>query len=238
LVTDAIFSVIVTYIFLKPMLEVLQTAGGNVRTEGSRRLERTKWWNFTGVLVTVGSSTVLYLNMIAYFVLVSFRQYFLSRSVWGNPFAIGLALDSILNTLGMILLSGMFKDASLPSCLAGTPKNKAELRGQHLRGAVNWDRSDFKIAPEIFRPIGYSTSSGSMSISAMSSSTTCSTIVLDAATILGGSNVVTSPPKSPESKSPAITSPPKSPRATSAHEGAKCEEQNALMLAILIPPSR
>ena len=58
LITDAIFSVIVTYIFLKPMLEVLQAAGRNVDTFASRRLDRTKRWNFAGVFVTVGSSTV------------------------------------------------------------------------------------------------------------------------------------------------------------------------------------
>jgi hypothetical protein len=115
LVTDAIFSVIVTYIFLKPMLEILQAAGGNVRTAESRRLERTKRWNLAGVLVTVGSSTALYLNSIAYFVLAFLRQYSLARSVWGNPLTFGLGANSILNTLGMILLCGMFKDMSLPS---------------------------------------------------------------------------------------------------------------------------
>jgi hypothetical protein len=124
LVTDAIFSAIVTYIFLKPMLEVLQAAGGNVRTAACRRLERTKRWNFAGVLVTVGSSTILYVNLIAYFALTALRQWSLSNSVWGNPFTFGLAVDSILNTLGMILLCGMFKDVSLPSRLAATSNNK------------------------------------------------------------------------------------------------------------------
>ena len=124
LVTDTIFSVIVTYIFLKPMLEILQAAGGNVRTEASRRLERTKRWNFAGVLVTVGSSTVLYVNMLAYFILAFVRQQSLNRSVWGNPFTFGLAVDSILNTLGMILLCGMFKDVSLPYRLTATSNNK------------------------------------------------------------------------------------------------------------------
>jgi hypothetical protein len=124
LVTDAIFSVIVTYIFLKPMLEILQAAGGIVDTEASRRLGRTKRWNFAGVLVTVGSSTVLYVNLIAFFMLGSLRQYSLHRTVWGNPFTFGLAVDSILNTLGMILLCGMFKDVSLPSRLTATSNNK------------------------------------------------------------------------------------------------------------------
>ena len=115
LVTDTIFSVIVTYIFLKPMLEVLKVTGGlGVHTAESRRLERTKRWNFAGVLVTVGGSTVLYVNLIVYFALTFFRQYSLHSSAWGNPFSFGLALDSILKTLGMILLCGMFKDVDVP----------------------------------------------------------------------------------------------------------------------------
>jgi hypothetical protein len=124
LVTDAIFSVIVTYIFLKPVLEVLQAAGGNVRTEASRRLGRTKRWNFAGVLVIVGSSTVLYVNMLAHFILAFLRQHSLNRSVWGSPFTFGLAVDSILNTLGMILLCGMFKDVSLLNRFTATSNNK------------------------------------------------------------------------------------------------------------------
>jgi hypothetical protein len=117
LITDAIFSVIVTYIFLQPMLEVLRAAGGNIHTEASRRLERTKWWNFAGVLVTVLSSTVLYVNLVAQFMLSFLHQHYLGRSVWGNPFTFGLAMDSNLNTLGMLLLCGMFKNVSLPSPL-------------------------------------------------------------------------------------------------------------------------
>jgi hypothetical protein len=114
LITDSLFSAIVTYIFFKPMLEILQAAGGKMDTFASRRLERTKRWNFTGVLVTVGSSTVLHVNMIAWFTMTSLRQHSLNGSVWGDPTTFGLAADSLLNTLGMILLCGTFKDVSLP----------------------------------------------------------------------------------------------------------------------------
>jgi hypothetical protein len=128
LITDAIFSVIVTYIFLKPMLEALQAAGGKVHTAGSKRLERTKRWNFAGVLVAVGSSTVLYVNIITYNTLTFFHQHSLNRSVYGNPYTFGVALDSILNTLGMILLCGMFKDVPLSiGRLATTPVNKVAV---------------------------------------------------------------------------------------------------------------
>jgi hypothetical protein len=112
LFTDAIFSVIVTYIFLKPVLEVLRASGNLVHTVASRRLERTKRWNFAGVLVTVGSSTVLYINTIAYFLLIFVRRWSLHGSTFGNPYTFGLPVDSILNTTGVILLCGMFKDTT------------------------------------------------------------------------------------------------------------------------------
>jgi hypothetical protein len=76
----------------------------------TRRLHRTKRWNFAGLLVTVSSSTLLYANAVAYFALSFSRQYSLGRSIYGNPFTFGLSADMILNTLGMILLCGMFKD--------------------------------------------------------------------------------------------------------------------------------
>ena len=125
LTTDAIFSVIVTYIFLKPVLKVLQAAGGRVETSTSRRLERALHWNFAGVLVTVGSSTVFYVNFIAYLVQSFLLDHSLSSSVWGNPFTFGLAVNSILNTLGMVLLCGMFKDASFPRRLTSSAKKVA-----------------------------------------------------------------------------------------------------------------
>jgi hypothetical protein len=124
LITDAIFSVIVTFIFLKPILDVLQAARGTVRTAAKGRLERTKRWNFAGLVLTVVSSTALYLHGIVFFVLSVLRQYSLHSSVFGNPFAFGFQMVSMLNVLGMILLCGMFKDTVLPSRHVPSSKNK------------------------------------------------------------------------------------------------------------------
>jgi hypothetical protein len=136
-VTDAIFSVIVTFIFLKPMLEVLRA--GKVSTAGSRRLDRTKRWNFLGVFVTVMSSTVLYLNLIAFFLLTMFNQHSLNHSVWGNPFTFGLALDSMLNTLGVLLLCGMFEESPLrsPLSLLRLINHKAPIGKNKVAAAVD-----------------------------------------------------------------------------------------------------
>jgi hypothetical protein len=115
LITDTIFSVNVTFIFLKPILDLLQAARGTVRTAAKERLERTKRWNFAGLILTVVSSTALYLHVIAFFVLSVLHQYYLHSSVFGNPYALGVPTVSMLNTVGMILLCGMFKDTVLPS---------------------------------------------------------------------------------------------------------------------------
>jgi hypothetical protein len=115
LITDAIFSVIVTFIFLKPILDVLQAARHSVQTAAKGRLERTKRWNFAGLILTVVSSTALYLHVIAFFVLNGLHQYSLNNSTFGNPHVFGVPMVSMLNILGMILLCGMFKDTVLPS---------------------------------------------------------------------------------------------------------------------------
>jgi hypothetical protein len=125
LITDTIFSVIVTFIFLKPILDLLQVARGTVRTAAKQRLERTKRWNFAGLILTVVSSTALYLHVIVFFVLSVLRQYsLLHSSVFGNPYVFGIPTVSMLNIVGMSLLCGMFKDTALPSRHVVLSKNK------------------------------------------------------------------------------------------------------------------
>jgi hypothetical protein len=120
LLTDTIFSVIVTFIFLKPILKLLQTAGATVQTAATRRLERTKRWNFAGLILTVVSSTGLYLHGIAFCILSVSHQYSLHKSALGNPFVVVIPMVSMLNIVGMVLLCGMFKDTVLPSHYASS----------------------------------------------------------------------------------------------------------------------
>jgi hypothetical protein len=123
-ITDTIFSVIVTFIFLKPILDALQAAGGAVQTAAKGRLERTKRWNFAGLILTVVSSTALYLHLIAWYVLSALRQYSLNSSAFRIPHVFAVPMVSVLNILGMILLCGMFKDTVLPSRRLPSTKNK------------------------------------------------------------------------------------------------------------------
>ncbi len=115
LTTDTIFSVIVTFIFLKPILQLVQAARNTVQTAAKRRLERTKRWNFAGLILTVVTSTALYLHLIAFFTLSALSQFSLHRSVLGNIFVVAIPMASMLNIFGMILLCGMFKDTMLPT---------------------------------------------------------------------------------------------------------------------------
>jgi hypothetical protein len=134
LITDTIFSVIVTFIFLKPILDVLQSAGRAVQTVAKGRLERTKRWNFAGLILTVVSSTALYLHVIAFYILSVLHRYSLHRTVIGNPHVFGIPMVSMLNIIGMILMCGMFKDTVLPSHYSRhvvTSKNKV---GPSARG--------------------------------------------------------------------------------------------------------
>jgi hypothetical protein len=127
LITDTIFSVIVTFIFLKPILDLLQAARGTVQTAAKERLERTKRWNFAGLILTVVSSTALYLHVIAFFVLSVLHQCsLLHSSVFGNPAVFGVSMGSMLNIVGMSLLCGMFKDTALPSRYVTLFKSKVE----------------------------------------------------------------------------------------------------------------
>jgi hypothetical protein len=114
-------------------------AGNQVKTAASQRLERTKRWNLAGVIVTVGSSTLLYINVIAYLVVSYFRHWTMVMSTWGNPLTFGCFLDSMLNTLGMILLSGMFKDASFSCSLPSFLSTKRSSKGPvSVRPAVDF----------------------------------------------------------------------------------------------------
>ena len=82
---------------------------------------------------------MLYINLIAYLMTAYFRHYTIAKSTWGNPLAFGCYLDSILNTLGMILLSGMFKDASFSCSLPSFLSTKRSSKGPvSVRPAVDF----------------------------------------------------------------------------------------------------
>jgi hypothetical protein len=109
MLADTVFSVVVTSMFIKPLQKVLKLTEGNIDASRSKGLQRTKWLNLLGVVVSVGSSTLLYCNIIVILTMTFNREYYLLASPFGNPWVFGISMDSILNNVGMIVLCGILK---------------------------------------------------------------------------------------------------------------------------------
>jgi hypothetical protein len=112
LMADGAFSIAMTKVFLLPVTRVLKMSQGQVDTAASRRLKKTKWFNFVGVGIVVFSSSVLYVHLIIQQASLATGSAYFVRSSWLNPSIISINLDAILNSIGMVLLSGMLKDLS------------------------------------------------------------------------------------------------------------------------------
>ena len=65
------------------------------------RLQLTKWMTMVGVMLAVGSSALLYVNLLLYFVYDSF-----STNALLNPFATCINIDSVCNDLSMLVVCG------------------------------------------------------------------------------------------------------------------------------------
>ena len=81
------------------------------QSEGYKRMEKTKWHTLVGSTIVVVSSTVLYINALLSFTIGgSFNS-----SPWLSFYVFGINLDSILNNIGMAVLSGILKNVSIDS---------------------------------------------------------------------------------------------------------------------------
>jgi hypothetical protein len=120
LVTDTFFSVVITRAFLRPVYQTLRSAKSTRSRRGSQSgsrklIERTKWTSLAGVSLVVISSSVLYVNLV----LIPVFPDTVVPSPWLNPFVFTANVDSILNNVGMLLVSG-----TLASALSGNAKRK------------------------------------------------------------------------------------------------------------------
>jgi hypothetical protein len=66
-----------------------------------QRMQMTKWLTIAGVTLAVVSSSLLYINLMAYFVWFDY----VNATVWLNPLIVYGNVDSILNDLGMLMVS-------------------------------------------------------------------------------------------------------------------------------------
>jgi hypothetical protein len=79
------------------------------QSDGYKRMEKTKWHTLVGSTIVVVSSTVLYINGLFSFTMGgSFN-----KSPWLSVVVFGINLGSILNNIGMVVLSGVLKNASI-----------------------------------------------------------------------------------------------------------------------------
>jgi hypothetical protein len=109
IVMDTAFSVLVTIIFLRPISEVLKIGRDAAsQSQGYRRMQKRKWHTLIGSTLAVVSSTVLYINAILCFTI----QGPFWEVPWLNIFVFGMNVDSILNDVGMLIVSGMINNVS------------------------------------------------------------------------------------------------------------------------------
>ena len=67
-------------------------------------------------MLTVTSSSLLYLNVLAFFLCGTLEVYgVVSYDSYAQPFVFGLNVDVILNCVGMLLVAGYFNDVPLPT---------------------------------------------------------------------------------------------------------------------------
>ena len=109
---DTTFSTLITALFLRPIYKVLGEVGAaNQESEGYKSMQKTKWMTLLGTILAVLSSTVLYANMVMCNVMGEPGNVW-----WTNPYlnygVFGINLDSVLNDVGMILVSGLLKTVS------------------------------------------------------------------------------------------------------------------------------
>ena len=112
---DTIFSVLITAVFLRPILRVLREGRGVAnQSAGYTSMMITKCLTLAGSTLAVFSSTGLYVDAILYTVYGGFGEFF-----WTNPYAnpnvFGINADAVLNGVGMLLACGVFKKMSCAS---------------------------------------------------------------------------------------------------------------------------
>jgi hypothetical protein len=98
-------------------MKILSEGGRSVRkAEGYKRLQQTKRLTLAGTILTVASSSLLYMNLFLPMTAgIPEDGSIFWHSPWLNALVFGINLDSVLNDFGMLLVSGVLKKVSLAS---------------------------------------------------------------------------------------------------------------------------
>jgi hypothetical protein len=103
LICNAYFAVGITWVFLRPVIETLDMVTSERRlTPAFKDLQRTKHATFVAASLSLFSTTLLYLGFIIW---ASVFGIFWSNP-WLSPMVFGQNLDSVINGVCMLLISG------------------------------------------------------------------------------------------------------------------------------------
>jgi hypothetical protein len=105
---DTAFSVLATMIFVRPISAVLKIASVTHRSAGYKNMQKTKWMSLTGTMLTVSSSTLLYINLLLFFTVKG--KYW--SDPWLNVMVSGFNIAAMVSDVGMLLVCGIFKNIS------------------------------------------------------------------------------------------------------------------------------
>jgi hypothetical protein len=143
LATDGLFSIVVAKAFLRPILQALHPAHGQPRSEAARLILRTKWTTFAGVTLAVLSSSLLYLNGVLWTAVPAT----FGPSAWLNPLVFMVNVDSVLNDVSMLLVSGLLQNCLRRGGVGISPNGSC--RSADLSNAINVARSQLEQASAI-----------------------------------------------------------------------------------------
>jgi hypothetical protein len=127
-VQDTVFSCAVTALFLRPIYSVLRGGKDNnltLQSAAYKSLLKTKWMTLGGVTLAVVSSTVLYVNLLLYFILGGFGKPFFTNP-YLNIWVFGMNMDSVLNDVAVLLACGLLKAFSCQSLTSSRTSSKKD----------------------------------------------------------------------------------------------------------------
>jgi hypothetical protein len=121
---DTHLSVGITKLFVRPISKVLAEGSGVVNdSAGYKSMAESKWLTLVGSTLALASSTGLYLVMALQFAWGG-PDGELWKNKWLNAFVLGVNLNSILGTIGMIFVCGVLKTSHISSIRQRTPRDQ------------------------------------------------------------------------------------------------------------------
>jgi len=107
MILDLFVSIFLTVVFLRPLLELLDRGRSASNSEAYIQIRRTKIFTLCGALLAVTSSSLLYINLLVWYLWGYVHD---PDNAYLNPLLFGANVDSIVNDVSMLLACGAFKD--------------------------------------------------------------------------------------------------------------------------------